>query len=203
MKKCKVCGDKTDSVFNINFKMVPICEPCAESIFLQQATWYVRTSKEKKQVPPVAHPGNQLKSINMEFKKYRRTQIAEMRPVTTEEIEHGLKGDSIVISVSQVDLDNGSPKEGDMIARNPDNHADQWLVAKEYFEKNFEPMEKSMPRFCPPKCPHLNLTEEDQDNLPEGARGIHVCNKFEKRLYHGHYHPNIIKPDECYFMADE
>jgi len=33
----------------------------------------------------------------------------------------------------------GSPKEGDMIARNPKNHADQWLVAKKYFEDNLEP----------------------------------------------------------------
>jgi hypothetical protein len=28
---------------------------------------------------------------------------------------------------------------GDMIARNPKNHSDQWLVAKQYFEDNFEP----------------------------------------------------------------
>jgi uncharacterized protein YozE (UPF0346 family) len=26
-----------------------------------------------------------------------------------------------------------------MIARNPKNHDDQWLVAKQYFEDNFEP----------------------------------------------------------------
>jgi uncharacterized protein YozE (UPF0346 family) len=26
-----------------------------------------------------------------------------------------------------------------MIARNPKNHDDQWLVAKRYFEDNFEP----------------------------------------------------------------
>jgi len=25
-----------------------------------------------------------------------------------------------------------------MIARNPDNYDDQWLVSKEYFEANFE-----------------------------------------------------------------
>jgi hypothetical protein len=28
---------------------------------------------------------------------------------------------------------------GDMIARNPKNHADQWLVSAEYFADNFEP----------------------------------------------------------------
>lgn len=42
------------------------------------------------------------------------------------------------VSISQADLENGSPKLGDMIARNPENHGDMWLVAKLYFEQNFE-----------------------------------------------------------------
>ena len=42
------------------------------------------------------------------------------------------------VSVSEVDLNNGSPKLGDMIARNPKNHNDQWLVAQQYFNDNFE-----------------------------------------------------------------
>ena len=28
-----------------------------------------------------------------------------------------------------------------MIARNPKNHKDQWLVAREYFADNFEPVD--------------------------------------------------------------
>lgn len=81
----------------------------------------------------------------MEFKKYRRTQIAEMRPVTKEEIELGRlivtrTHSRKAISISDVDLQNGSPKIGDMIARNPKNHNDQWLVAEEYFKDNFEPL---------------------------------------------------------------
>ena len=80
------------------------------------------------------------------FKKYRRTQIAEMRPVTAEEIELGrlvtTKTHSRgAISVSDVDLQNGSPKNGDMIARNPKNHEDHWLVAAQYFADNFETIE--------------------------------------------------------------
>lgn len=79
----------------------------------------------------------------MKFTKYKRTQIAEMRPATKEEIELGrlivTKTHSRkAISVSEADLQNGSPKSGDMIARNPKNHDDQWLVAKQYFEDNFE-----------------------------------------------------------------
>jgi hypothetical protein len=72
-----------------------------------------------------------------DFKKYRRTQIAEMRPVTQSDIDEGL---DFNISVSNEDFKNGSPKLGDMIARNPKYHIDQWLVAEQYFKDNFEPI---------------------------------------------------------------
>jgi hypothetical protein len=67
------------------------------------------------------------------FKQYRRKQIAELRPY--------VKGESLEgVSIAVVDHDAGSPKEGDMIARNPANHRDQWLVAAVYFNDNFEPL---------------------------------------------------------------
>lgn len=67
-----------------------------------------------------------------EFKQYRRKQIAELRPyVPGERLPSS-------VSISEPDINNGSPKIGDMIARNPKNHEDQWLVAKQYFEDNFE-----------------------------------------------------------------
>jgi hypothetical protein len=65
------------------------------------------------------------------YKRYRRTQIAEMA-----DWEPGF--DMRNVPISNVDLSNGSPKPGDKIARNPANHADRWLVAKAYFEANFE-----------------------------------------------------------------
>ncbi len=68
------------------------------------------------------------------FKKYRRSQIAELRPYVAGEAMDN-------ISVAQVDLDAGSPQIGDMIARNPKNHDDQWLVAAQYFADNFEEVE--------------------------------------------------------------
>jgi hypothetical protein len=67
-----------------------------------------------------------------EFKQYRRKQIAELRPYVEGEVL------STRVSVSKTDQENGSPRVGDMIARNPVNHEDQWLVAKDYFEANFE-----------------------------------------------------------------
>ena len=42
------------------------------------------------------------------------------------------------VSISDVDRNAGSPMPGDMIARNPKNHADKWLVAAKYFTDNFE-----------------------------------------------------------------
>ena len=68
-----------------------------------------------------------------EFKQYRRRQIAELRPWS--------EGDDMTrVSVSLPDQEAGSPKEGDMVARNPKNHDDQWLVAAAYFSDNFEPV---------------------------------------------------------------
>ena len=66
-----------------------------------------------------------------EFKKYKRTNIAEMRPYVPGEDLSG-------ISVSQED--NPAQDRG-MIARNPNNHDDQWYVNRAYFEENFKPVD--------------------------------------------------------------
>lgn len=82
------------------------------------------------------------------FKQYKRKQVAELRPVTQQDMdEFAAKGFIVAgqaganaskVSISDADRLNGSPKRGDMIARNPANHADQWLVAAQYFKDNFE-----------------------------------------------------------------
>lgn len=80
------------------------------------------------------------------FKQFKRSQIAEMRPVTEADIRafvqdkkiHIMAETEFKVSISEADLNNGSPKIGDMIARNPANHNDQWLVAEKYFKDNFE-----------------------------------------------------------------
>ena len=66
-----------------------------------------------------------------EFKQYRRKSVSEMRPYVEGETLDGK------VSISEADLKAGSPKLGDMIARNPKNQ----LVAKAYFEDNLEPIE--------------------------------------------------------------
>lgn len=55
------------------------------------------------------------------------------------------------VSISDADKANGSPKVGDMIARNPKNHEDKWLVSEKYFSENLveaepvaSPVEKTL-----------------------------------------------------------
>lgn len=67
----------------------------------------------------------------MEFKSYKRKGLSEMTPYT-----EGF--DMTLVSVSEADRLNGSPKLGDMIARNPKNYDDKWLVAEKYFNDNLE-----------------------------------------------------------------
>lgn len=66
-----------------------------------------------------------------DFKLYRKKQLGEMRPYIVGEVL------SDFVSISKEDRNNGSPKDGDMIARNPENHSDQWLVSKKFFEDNY------------------------------------------------------------------
>ena len=84
----------------------------------------------------------------MDFKRYRRTQFSEIRKVAQKDLDenylnggivvHETKDNAIMVSISDVDLENGSPKLGDVVARNPNNHLDQWLISEEYFNNNFE-----------------------------------------------------------------
>lgn len=70
-------------------------------------------------------------SIQAPWKHYRRKGLSEMRPYVEGE-------DVSKVSISEPDKLAGSPKAGDMIARNPKNHDDQWLVAAKYFADNLE-----------------------------------------------------------------
>jgi len=62
------------------------------------------------------------------FKTYRRTSLAEMRPY--------IRGEDLT-SVTTSNIDKLANDVG-MIERNPKDHKDQRYVRKEYFEDNFE-----------------------------------------------------------------
>lgn len=64
---------------------------------------------------------------NKNFKEYRKKGTQSMRPYIVGE-------DLTNISVSKED----TPEEGGMIAKNKANEDDQWYVAKDFFNKNYE-----------------------------------------------------------------
>lgn len=112
-----------------------------------------------------------------EYKQYRRKQIAELADWTTDI-------DMTGVSISDADIKSGSPKSGDKIARNPANHKDRWLVAKDYFDVNFETLSQSVNSIS--RCPDCgdvltvvtgddetayywcNTCNEAKDPAPEG-----------------------------------
>jgi hypothetical protein len=60
-----------------------------------------------------------------------------LKTTKTEMIPYYDNMDVTNVSVSKADRDNGSPKVGDMIAINPFNSDDKWLIAKKYFKENY------------------------------------------------------------------
>lgn len=107
-----------------------------------------------------------------EFKEYRRKSVSELCPW-----EEGMVIDHV--SISREDVAAGSPKEGDMIARNPKNHNDQWLVAGQYFKDNLEPLvEENWYARLLIECAELKVklkdltTALDEGNVPDAAREI-------------------------------
>ncbi len=68
--------------------------------------------------------------MSTEFKQYKRKGLSEMRPYIQGE-------DQSKFSVNPVD---DPESDMGMVARNPENHDDQWYVARKYFDDNLEPV---------------------------------------------------------------
>ena len=64
----------------------------------------------------------------MSWKHYKRKGLTEARPYV-----HGEDLSSVSVSAEDDPLTDMG-----MIARNPDNHDDQWYIARAYFDKNLE-----------------------------------------------------------------
>jgi len=83
--------------------------------------------------------GNEYKStqeqqmkITMDSKvRYRKRTEQQMIPWTPETPMD-------LVSVSEADKANGSPKVGDMIAINPKDEGDMWLVAEKFLKENYD-----------------------------------------------------------------
>ena len=81
MKKCKVCGELTNTVFNINLKATPICEECARRIFLQQATWYSQQEFKNLALPQVSKCDSIERKVSVCDCKHSHYHIEEMAVV--------------------------------------------------------------------------------------------------------------------------
>ena len=64
------------------------------------------------------------------WRKYQNKQLIEMIPWTP-------SFNVTNVSISQHDYLNGSPKQGDFIARIPD-HSGMWLIAAQYHKDNYQ-----------------------------------------------------------------
>ena len=105
-----------------------------------------------------------------EFKQYRKSQLAEMRPYVPGEEMSG-------VSVS----DQDAPEEGGMIARNADNHADLWYVARAFFEKNYTPRDGEPQGVPVPRsdglvlaAPFIHVQLQDGPIKENGVNGCQV-----------------------------
>jgi ribosome-binding protein aMBF1 (putative translation factor) len=45
---CRICGNETQTRFNISFSMAPICDPCAVAITRQQIDWMIEQTKRSQ-----------------------------------------------------------------------------------------------------------------------------------------------------------
>jgi len=121
---------------------------------------YVRPAIEKlkrKREPKV---------MNGEWNQYQRKGISEMRPYIQNEDLSG-------VSVNPVD----TPEIGGMVARNPKNHADQWYVARQYFEDNLELVTATPPEQMNEQKAREVLGDwiNKDDSLSELKIGFHVA----------------------------
>jgi hypothetical protein len=66
-------------------------------------------------------------------KLYRKKQMIEVERWTP-----GI--DMAGVTIGELDKNNGSPRDGDVIARNADgNPKDRWLISAETFQLTYEP----------------------------------------------------------------
>jgi hypothetical protein len=74
-----------------------------------------------------------------DFQIYKRVGCIEARPWTKREADtYHLSNNSGGVSVSRADFSHAISKDAvGYVARNPDNHADQWYIAPAYFAKHY------------------------------------------------------------------
>lgn len=62
------------------------------------------------------------------WKTYRKRALTQLRPWTPEDPHQP----------NAAQIAEGSPKVGDMIARDPGNPQDEWLITEKFFKDNYD-----------------------------------------------------------------
>lgn len=62
------------------------------------------------------------------WKTYRRRGYTQIRPWTPDD----------KVMVTEIQQQQGSPKQGDMLCRDVENHEDTWLITETFFKNNYE-----------------------------------------------------------------
>jgi len=125
--KCGLCKRRNTWNGSIMDNWEPSCSTCGDSGECYDYVGYQNATRVKITCPDC----NKQKKL----KPYRKKSIQMMRPYREGEILDKC------VSISQADRENGSPKVGDMIAVNPKDNTDQWLIAKRFFMENYEEVE--------------------------------------------------------------
>ena len=107
-----------------------------------------------------------------EFAQYRRVTLAELRPYAPGE-------DLGAVSVGDNCAAAGGPVAGDWIARDPYNHADQWIVLASYFVEHFTPRVRPS---LGPRGPIERLAELVGCTRAELAERIVVLERHSRNL---------------------
>jgi hypothetical protein len=106
------------------------CPICGETVIPADSRWrWNGRDWQHHHGHPIGHVTADY--IENMFKKYIKTKPQEMRQYIPGE-------DLSAISVNKED----TPKNGGMIARNENNHNDQWYVDEKFFIENYEEYKK-------------------------------------------------------------
>lgn len=91
-RNCRVCDAPTETIFNISFSAASICESCANSIFLQQAQWYVQNNKpmNKPIMERALEATMQLHDVNVKLKTLIMKEMN--KPITEESFAETIQG---------------------------------------------------------------------------------------------------------------
>lgn len=113
-----------------------------------------------------------------DFKKYKKVEHLEMRELEAFEIDRFAETGTLIffedndhenLNPKKIFPQGKTPKLGDMVARDSNNHDLQWLITKKQFEENFE-QQKTNDRIVGTTCVNMDQKDKSRSKLEEVSR---------------------------------